>query len=232
MSIFRLFEILRFLGGGVCHQLPERSLHLGGTGLPLCARCTGTYLGALCAMVAIALLRRTRASLLPSWRILALLGTFFVAWATDGLNSYLAFLGMPHLYVPNNASRLLTGGLQGLGLALIVWPVAAFTLWREPRRERVIRGAEMAVCILVLLAIVALVVQGVPTALAAAGLLSIPGLVALFTLLNAMVLATLLRREGTLAGLQEALPLVGLALLAALTELVALSLLRHWLLPI
>jgi uncharacterized membrane protein len=35
------------IGSLVCHQLPERSYHLWTTQLPVCARCTGIYLGAL-----------------------------------------------------------------------------------------------------------------------------------------------------------------------------------------
>jgi uncharacterized membrane protein len=43
------------IGHVVCHQLPARSFHLWMTSLPVCARCTGIYLGA--AVTAIALLR-------------------------------------------------------------------------------------------------------------------------------------------------------------------------------
>ena len=34
------------IGHVVCHQLPVRSFHLWNTSLPVCARCTGIYLGA------------------------------------------------------------------------------------------------------------------------------------------------------------------------------------------
>jgi uncharacterized membrane protein len=34
------------VGSLVCHQLPERSFHLGGFQLPVCARCVGIYWGA------------------------------------------------------------------------------------------------------------------------------------------------------------------------------------------
>ena len=34
------------IGHVVCHQLPARSFHLWMTSLPVCARCTGIYLGA------------------------------------------------------------------------------------------------------------------------------------------------------------------------------------------
>jgi uncharacterized membrane protein len=34
------------IGSFVCHQLPERSFHIAGVALPVCARCTGIYLAA------------------------------------------------------------------------------------------------------------------------------------------------------------------------------------------
>lgn len=33
-------------GGFICHQRPERSFHLAGVQMPVCARCTGLYLSA------------------------------------------------------------------------------------------------------------------------------------------------------------------------------------------
>jgi uncharacterized membrane protein len=34
------------IGSLICHQIPERSFHLGAFQLPVCARCLGIYLGA------------------------------------------------------------------------------------------------------------------------------------------------------------------------------------------
>jgi hypothetical protein len=39
------------IGSVVCHQKPERSFHLWGAQLPVCARCTGIYVGAALAVV-------------------------------------------------------------------------------------------------------------------------------------------------------------------------------------
>jgi uncharacterized membrane protein len=39
-------------GSVLCHQLPERSFFLDGHQLPVCARCTGLYLGAIGGLVA------------------------------------------------------------------------------------------------------------------------------------------------------------------------------------
>jgi hypothetical protein len=35
------------IGGLICHQLPERSYHLWAAQMPVCARCTGIYIGAV-----------------------------------------------------------------------------------------------------------------------------------------------------------------------------------------
>src|SRR5436190_256549 len=35
----------------VCHQIPERSLWIAATPMPVCARCTGIYFGALAALL-------------------------------------------------------------------------------------------------------------------------------------------------------------------------------------
>ena len=39
------------IGSDVCHQRPERSFHLLGVQLPVCARCTGIYAGAALASI-------------------------------------------------------------------------------------------------------------------------------------------------------------------------------------
>ncbi|MEO8260775.1 MAG: DUF2085 domain-containing protein [Acidobacteriota bacterium] len=43
-------------GSLICHQRPERSFHLAGVPLPVCARCLGIYLGAALVSVLVAVL--------------------------------------------------------------------------------------------------------------------------------------------------------------------------------
>jgi uncharacterized membrane protein len=40
------------IGHWICHQLPARSFHLWDAALPVCARCTGIYVGAAAASLA------------------------------------------------------------------------------------------------------------------------------------------------------------------------------------
>lgn len=228
-----LFQVLRLVGSGVCHQLPERSLYVAGIALPLCARCTGTYLGSVLGLALVALRGRARASLLPRWPLLVLFAAFFLVWVIDGLNSFLTLLpGLPHLYEPRNALRLLTGTLEGLALSLTLWPIVAFTLCKEPRAERVVGPVEFALLLAVALGGVAALTRGWPGPLLVAAGLSLAGLVAMFTVLNALLLTVLLHREGTIAGRRQALSLVAVALSLSGLELAALAILRRLVLGI
>lgn len=47
------------VGSIVCHQIPERSFHLAGVQFPVCARCTGLYVGGAFGVV-LWILRRNR----------------------------------------------------------------------------------------------------------------------------------------------------------------------------
>ncbi|HEX6463731.1 MAG TPA: DUF2085 domain-containing protein [Vicinamibacterales bacterium] len=56
-------------GSHICHQRPERSFHIGGRPMPVCARCTGLYVSAAAA-IPFALVAAT---VLPSRRARAIL---------------------------------------------------------------------------------------------------------------------------------------------------------------
>ena len=150
MEIHSFLDILSLFGAGVCGQIPSHSLIIGGRQLPLCARCTGTYLGALLGFLGLAALRRRRASGLPPSEVRALLAGFIVLWGIDGLNSFLTLIpNAPHLYEPHNLWRLITGILQGLALSIIVYPVFNFLLWKEADSERVIHNWRELVRLLI-----------------------------------------------------------------------------------
>jgi uncharacterized membrane protein len=96
------------VGSVVCHQIPERSFHLLGVQLPVCARCTGLYLGGLTGLVGWAVWRRMSrrsAPIDPGRAVRALL----VAGAPTAFTLATAFAGW---WDPSNAGR-----------ALIAWPL-------------------------------------------------------------------------------------------------------------
>jgi uncharacterized membrane protein len=228
MEIQDFLDILSLFGGGVCGQIPSHSFVIGGRQLPLCARCTGTYLGALLGFLGLAALRRWRASGLPPSEVLASLVGFIVLWGIDGLNSFLAFFpNTPHLYEPHNLLRLSTGILNGLALSIVVYPVFSFLLWEEANTERVIRSFHELGYLLIPAALLVWIVQTQASFLLyPLSILSILGVLAMLTLINTMIVLIVTRRENKAQSWHDAfLPLM-LGLLATFLELSALGLLH------
>lgn len=55
----RVATALTYAGAGhICHQQPDRSFHLDGHPLPVCARCAGLYLAAPLGLAAVMFMRR------------------------------------------------------------------------------------------------------------------------------------------------------------------------------
>ncbi len=112
-----------YVGYAVCHRITDRSFTIAGRQLPLCARCTGMYLGISLAFLVLLLAGRQRWSNLPPLSVLIALGFFLLAMAVDGLNSYSHFFpDFPHLYEPRNWLRLVTGMGTGLTMGIIIFP--------------------------------------------------------------------------------------------------------------
>ena len=228
MEIHGFLDILSLFGAGVCGQIPSHSFIIGGRQLPLCARCTGTYLGALLGFLGLAALRRWRASGLPPSEVLASLASFVVLWGIDGLNSFLAlFPNAPHLYQPHNLWRLITGILQGLALSIIVYPVFNFVLWKEADNERVIRNWRELGYLLIPAALLVWIVQTQASFLLyPVAVLSILGVLAMLMIVNTMIVLIVTRRESKAESWRDAfLPLL-LGFLATFLELGALGLLH------
>lgn len=116
------------VGYAVCHRAPARSFLLGDRPLPLCARCSGTFLSGL--MTLIFILRLGRRGELPDLKTSLLLGVFAVAFGLDGVNSLAHTLpGAPSLYPSQNWLRLLTGTGVGMGIGALLAPVFNQALW-------------------------------------------------------------------------------------------------------
>jgi uncharacterized membrane protein len=185
------------VGYAVCHRIGSHSLSIAGRQSPLCARCSGTFIGALTAFFGQAVvLRRRRAAEFPPTPIIVILVGFTVVWAADGLNSYMALINGPHLYEPQNWLRLTTGALNGLTMSAIVYPVLNFTLWQRPVSERAVRNPrDLGVLLLLEAGMVGLLLTQWSLLLYPLALLSALGVLALLTTVNSMLVLIVIRRE-------------------------------------
>lgn len=212
----------------VCHRIPVRSFVLAGRPLPLCARCSGTYLGAAAGLLVLAALGRGRAGRFPAPAILAVLMVFLLLWAVDGFNSFLTLIpGLPYLYEPSNLLRLVTGTLEGLVIAAVLLPLANLTLWANPDPRRSI-GAwhDLAWLLVGAAAVIALVSSEWPPLLYPLAILSELAILGLVGLVNAMFVLMLMRREGRATRTRDALLPLLLGVALAAVELTAIGLAR------
>jgi uncharacterized membrane protein len=220
---------LRLVGYAVCHQLPDRSFHIAGQQLPLCARCSGTFTGALIGFVMLTLWGRRRAATLPPAPITVVLVCFIGILAVDGINSYLTFFPrLPHLYQPHNWLRLTTGMLNGIALSSIVYPVFNYSMWRDAVEMPSVRNfKELGLMVGVGAITIVLILLELPPLLYPLAILSTSGVLALLTALNTTLLLTVIGREaGAKTWRQAALPIiVGLA--ASFVEIGAIDVLRY-----
>jgi uncharacterized membrane protein len=93
----------------ICHRIPERTFNIHGIYFPVCARCTGFYLGAFSYFIYAYFFYIDYTLYLVSLGILMMIPTFL-----DG------FTQLGGSRMSNNTLRLLTGLLGGVGLAIVV----------------------------------------------------------------------------------------------------------------
>lgn len=97
-----ILEQIRIIGNNSgCHQMPERSFFYHGKQFPVCARCTGVFIGQSAAVI-LALFKLTLK--LPI--SLILICTMGLDWCIQALN----------IKQSTNIRRLITGICGGLGV--------------------------------------------------------------------------------------------------------------------
>jgi uncharacterized membrane protein len=185
------------VGYAICHRIPARSFLINDAPMPLCARCTGIYLGVMTSFLVTAASGRTRASRLPPRSVAIALGLFVVIMGIDGVNSYIhLFPGGTGVYEPHNWLRLVTGMYCGIALFNIVFPVFNGMVWREPNPRRVLNGlGELAGLCTVAAFVVLLVVSERPVLLLILGLLSTVGVVMVLTMIGTVVFLSVARMD-------------------------------------
>lgn len=201
------------VGYAVCHRITIRSfLFPDGHQFPLCARCTGTFIGVLIGFLGPGLLfRRRHAAMFPPVWIMAILIGFSAVWAFDGVNSYTFLLGpgVPHLYLPSNPLRLVTGIGQGITMGSLLLPVLNSIVWADAQAERTIKNGWQLLALLGIGAVVIVMILSEQAVLLyPLALLSALGVVTILSAIGTVAAAALLGRENAAKTLRDAMPLI------------------------
>jgi uncharacterized membrane protein len=187
-----LWEKARIIGYALCHQLPDRSFFIHEHQTPLCARCTGMYLGFSISLIFLILRRRTRAARMPTAALISVLIGFITIMGIDGINSTISIIpGAPQLYHTTNAHRIVTGTLFGIAMCLLFFPVFSTAIWRQPSGDRSLKSwRELIGLVVVALAAAAVVLTQADWLFYPITILSIAGPLLLLSFMGAIIVLT------------------------------------------
>ncbi len=108
---------LKVLSKLSCHQIPERTFNIRGRYFPVCARCTGLYLGVFFYLIYQYYSYVYYSIDLTILAILMVVPTF--------LDGFTQFLGLRE---SDNKLRLITGFFGGIGLSILVVSIKLYLL--------------------------------------------------------------------------------------------------------
>jgi uncharacterized membrane protein len=200
------------IGYAVCHRLPSHSLFIGDIQLPLCARCTGEFNAAAIALILQGVLSR-RKSRLPNRGIIAVLVVFFLAFAIDGSNSYLAllkqsygngfFMKIPNLYITDNVTRVFTGSGMGIAMASVLYPMYNQTIWHAPEDKPALEWLQFGLLAGIVLLFDFGALSNIDAILYFISVLSSLGVVALLTMVFSIVWVMIMKQDNTFLHLRQ-----------------------------
>lgn len=217
------------VGYAVCHRIASRSFTIGERQTPLCARCTGMFLGALAGIGYLA--RSGKKAAMPSLKVSILLGLFLLAFAVDGGNSYLQlFPNAPRLYQPQNWLRLVTGTGIGLGIAAVLVPVFNQVVWLDYENRSSLQGWRDFLPFVGLAVILDLaVLSNIPLLVYPLALLSAAGILVILTMVYTVVWLMITKKENRIVHPRELFIPAMAGLLTSLTQIIILDAGRFWL---
>jgi uncharacterized membrane protein len=196
------------VGYAVCHRIPARSFKIGDRQTPLCARCSGMYLGAFTAFLY--QVRYGKRGGMPSRKFYVVLAIFLVAFGIDGVNSYLHFFpNAPGIYQPQNWLRLITGTGLGFGMAAMLYPTFNQTIWSDWLPEKVLSSwSQLSTMIAFLILMDVAVLIDVPILLYPLALISSATVLAILTAIYTIVLTLITKRDNHIHNINELAPLL------------------------
>jgi len=179
----------------VCHRIPSHSFSVNGHPLPLCARCSGMYLGAFLGLV---VLLPGRKAGFPSRPILAVLAVLLLAVALDGVNSYLTLLPNEwNLYEPLNWLRMATGSGLGIGIGAVLSAAFAQVIWHNPDMRPALDSKRMLLLIGGMVLLNLAILSDIPLLIVPLAIASIIAVILALSLIYTALWVMLLKRDNT-----------------------------------
>lgn len=217
------------VGYAVCHRAPARSFWLDDRPTPVCARCSGTFLGSGLSLMYI-LRKGKRALFPPRWMMMVFAG-FALFFALDGANSFLSALpGLSSLYSPNNPLRLASGTLLGLAVGSVLAPTFHQTVWKDSLPQPALTSIREGGTLLGLaLAMDAAILSEIPLLLYPLAVLSGISVLGLLSIAYALLWILLAQSENRFSEWKELWIFLLLGFLTALLQISLMDAGRFWL---
>ncbi len=215
------------LGYAVCHRIDSRSFFLGERQTPLCARCSGMFLGMFIGLVFQA--RLGKRGQLPPLKISIPLSVFLLTFAVDGLNSYLHFFpSAPTLYTPSNWLRLATGTGLGILVAVVLLPIFHQAMWQDTEDRPALETWPQAGALLGIAALAGFVMYTQnPLVLYPLAVVSAFTILIVLTLCYTLLWVVVVRRENTFTDWKSAWTPLLAGFLTALLQVGLIDMVRY-----
>jgi uncharacterized membrane protein len=196
------------VGYAVCHRILSHSFIINGRPMPLCARCTGMYLGALYGTLIQFVGGKRKGGF--SRGMLIILGLMGIVFAIDGLNSFAELvLGKAPLYSPQNWLRLTTGLSMGILISALIYPIFIQTVWRTWQPDSAFGSIHSIVALLVGCTLLALgILSGSSFILYPLALISIIGVLVILTMIYLVIMLMIFKQENRYNYFSELTPVL------------------------
>jgi uncharacterized membrane protein len=196
------------VGYAVCHRILSHSFLINDRPMPLCARCTGMYLGALYGTVLQFVAGKRKGGF--SQGLVIVLSLMGIVFAIDGLNSFMGlFLEKAPLYTPQNWLRLMTGLSMGIFISALIYPIFTQTVWRTWQPESAFGSINSIVALLVGCILLAIgILSGSSFILYPLALISITGVLVILTMIYVVIMLMIFKQENRYNYFSELTPVL------------------------
>lgn len=215
------------VGYAICHRISVRSFHIHGRQLPLCARCSGMFAGAMLGLIY--QIAQGRKGKMPPTLVMVIFGLLALAWVLDGANSFTMLVpGIPSVYETQNWTRLITGTGMGLALSAILLPSFIQTVYVDWEDQSAFGNWQQVLGVFLIAAVMdILILLEIPWILFPLALISAVGVIVLLMMVYAVVWVMISKKENTYARFTQMLtPMIG-GYIIALLQIGVIDILRY-----